>query len=149
MAPYLRGLMNADLPCLITKVRSPAGTSVLQSENPCLRWNSGSAVWNWPRRSEIRYAGTKYLKPASEKKLSAFAWPSKKPASRCLQSSSFSKGPTSSYGSHPSKLPCKKTSSRMSVARESALNLLDHDAWVAHADSPMVRRPTVLHYCER
>src|SRR5215203_1528707 len=108
MAPYLRGLMNADLPCLIKKVRSPAGTSVVQSENPCIRWNSGSAVWSWPRRSEIRYAGRKYLNPASEKKLSAVAWPSRKPASMLLQSSSLSKGPTSSYGSHPSKLPCKK-----------------------------------------
>src|SRR5918994_1127932 len=88
MAPYLRGLMNAEPPCLITKVRSPAGTSVLQSE--------------------IIYAGRKNLKPASEKKLSAFAWPSRKPASIFLQSSSFSKGPTSSSGSHPSKLPCRK-----------------------------------------
>src|SRR5215212_5041244 len=108
MAPYLRGLMNADLPCLINKVRSPAGTSVVQSENPCVRWNRGSAVGSCPRRSAIRYAGRKYLKPASEKKLSALAWPSRKPASIPLQSSSSSKGPTSSYGSHPSKLPCRK-----------------------------------------
>src|SRR5215210_3114914 len=108
MAPYLRGLINADLPCFISRVRSPAGTSVVQSEKPCVRLNRGSAVWSSPCTSEIRYAGRKYLKPASEKKLSAFAWPSRKLASRLLQSSTLSKGPTSSYGSHPSKLPCKK-----------------------------------------
>ena len=148
MAPYLLGLMNADLPCLIAKVRSPAGTSVVQSENPCVRWNSGSAVWSWPRRSEIRYAGKENLKPASEKKLSAFAWPSRKPAS--IPSIFLVLEGTHLFVRLASfETTLQETSSRMLVARESAMRSSRSLRLGRSCDSPTVHRPTVLHYCER
>ena len=113
--------MNADLPCPISKVRSPAGTSVVQSEKPCVRWNRGSAVYSRPRRSATRYAGRKYLKPASEKKLSAFAWPSRKSASIPLQSSSVLEGTHLLVRLAPLETTLQETPSRKPIPRESRL----------------------------